>query len=478
MRHRFLPALAALLAVATDRDRLEREALDAEALRRSDLVKTALLRAVSHDLRSPLTGVRTAVGALRNTSLHLSDEDRADLLETIAVDSERLQRLVGDLLDLSRLEAGGAAPEQERVVARRPRPGVGRRRSARATASSVVGEAPLVDVDAVQIQRVLANLIENALKYSPRRRRTSLVRITATRKEAIVRVVDQGPGLPEAELERVFEPFYRRERRHALRRRARSRDRARLRRSERRPRVGRVQAGAGCDLRACAAGRRGARGAAGMNGQRVLVVDDEPQILRALRTTLRGAGYTVDSAATATEALTAAAAHPPEAVILDLVLPDGNGTDVCRELRSWSDAPVIVLSAVGEERQKIAALDAGADDYVTKPFGVDELLARLRAVLRRRGAEQPEPVLEIGDLRIDVPQRIVTVRGARVKLSPHEFDLLRVLAQHRGKLLTHRALLTRGVGAVVPGRGALPPRVRLAPAQEDRARSVAARATS
>ena len=133
------------------------------------------------------------------------------------------------------------------------------------------------------------------------------------------------------------------------------------------------------------------------NGQRVLVVDDEPQILRALRATLRGAGYTVDSAATAEEALTAAAAHPPEAVILDLVLPDGSGTDVCRELRSWSDAPVIVLSAVGEEREKIAALDAGADDYVTKPFSVDELLARLRAVLRRRSGGAPEPVIEVGE---------------------------------------------------------------------------------
>ena len=177
-----------------------------------------------------------------------------------------------------------------------------------------------------------------------------------------------------------------------------------------------------------------------MSGQRVLVVDDEPQILRALRATLHGAGYTVDVAATAEEALTAAASHPPEAVILDLVLPDGNGTDVCRELRSWSDAPVIVLSAVGEERQKIAALDAGADDYVTKPFSVDELLARLRAVLRRRTSEQ-EPVVTIGDLEIDIPQRIVTVRGERIKLSPHEFDLLRVLAQNRGKLLTHSALL-------------------------------------
>jgi two-component system KDP operon response regulator KdpE len=179
-----------------------------------------------------------------------------------------------------------------------------------------------------------------------------------------------------------------------------------------------------------------------VRGQRVLVVDDEPQILRALRATLRGAGYTVDSAATASEALTAAAAHPPEAVILDLVLPDGNGTDVCRELRAWTDAPVIVLSAVGEERQKIAALDAGADDYVTKPFSVDELLARLRAVLRRRGADHSDQIVEVGELRIDVPGRAVTIRGERVKLSPHEFDLLRVLAQHRGKLLTHRALLS------------------------------------
>jgi two-component system KDP operon response regulator KdpE len=176
------------------------------------------------------------------------------------------------------------------------------------------------------------------------------------------------------------------------------------------------------------------------NGERVLVVDDEPQILRALSTTLRAAGYTVETASTADGALTAAAAHPPAALILDLVLPDGSGTDVCRELRTWTDAPVIVLSAVGEEREKIAALDAGADDYVTKPFGVDELLARLRAVLRRR-APEAGPVIEVGELRIDVPQRAVTRAGERVKLTPHEFDLLRVLAQNRGKLLTHRMLL-------------------------------------
>jgi two-component system, OmpR family, KDP operon response regulator KdpE len=177
-----------------------------------------------------------------------------------------------------------------------------------------------------------------------------------------------------------------------------------------------------------------------MNGQRILVVDDEPQILRGLQTMLRGAGYDVATASTAAEALAQASAHPPEAVILDLVLPDGRGTEVARELRTWTDAPVIVLTAVGEEREKVAALDAGADDYVTKPFGVDELLARLRAALRR-ATPSTDPVISVGDLTIDVPDRRVELAGAVVKLSPHEFDLLRVLAQNQGKLLTHRALL-------------------------------------
>ncbi len=207
-QRRFLPALAALLGVAVDRDRLEREALEAETLRRSDLVKTALLRAVSHDLRTPLTGIRTAVGALRNPTLQLSDGDRTELLETIEVDSERLARLVGDLLDLSRLEAGSAAPDPEvwslDDLVRDAVDALGARDYV-----EIVGEAPFVEVDAGQIRRVLANLIDNALKFSPPDAKV-LVRITATRKEAIVRVVDHGPGLPESELERVFEPFYRR----------------------------------------------------------------------------------------------------------------------------------------------------------------------------------------------------------------------------------------------------------------------------
>jgi two-component system KDP operon response regulator KdpE len=177
-----------------------------------------------------------------------------------------------------------------------------------------------------------------------------------------------------------------------------------------------------------------------VTGARVLVVDDEPQILRALQMKLRSEGYEVDTAGTATEALASAAARLPEAVILDVLLPDGRGTDVCRELRQWSSAPVLMLSAVGDEAEKIAALDAGADDYVTKPFSVDELLARLRAALRRT-APAGESLLEIGELRIDLAERLVTVGGRAVTLTPTEYELLRVLARNQGKLLTHPAIL-------------------------------------
>ena len=177
-----------------------------------------------------------------------------------------------------------------------------------------------------------------------------------------------------------------------------------------------------------------------MSGTRILVVDDEPQILRALQLKLRGAGYAVDTAASASEALVKASLRPPEAIILDLLLPDGRGTDVCRELRGWSTAPILVLSAVGEEAEKIAALDAGADDYVTKPFSGDELLARLRAALRRTRAST-RPVIEVDALRIDLEKRLVTMEGTPVVLTPIEYDLLRLLAENEGKLMTHPTIL-------------------------------------
>jgi two-component system KDP operon response regulator KdpE len=173
---------------------------------------------------------------------------------------------------------------------------------------------------------------------------------------------------------------------------------------------------------------------------RILVVDDEPQFLRALQTNLRGAGYEVVGAATAEEALASAGLREPDAIILDLVLPDRTGTDVLRDLRRWSEVPVILVSAVGEEAEKIAALDAGADDYVTKPFAIGELLARLRAALRRVSPAS-EPVLEIGDLVVDLEKRSVAVAGSPVHLTPHEFDLLALLARNEGKLLTQKTIL-------------------------------------
>lgn len=174
---------------------------------------------------------------------------------------------------------------------------------------------------------------------------------------------------------------------------------------------------------------------------RILVVDDEPQIVRGLKIILRTAGYAVEAASTKSEALASLAARPPAALVLDLVLPDGQGVEVCEEVRRWSRLPILVLSAVGDEREKVRALDAGADDYVTKPFGTDELVARLRAVLRRSAETGGSPLLQIGELMVDLSDRRVTRAGLDVHLTPIEFDLLRVLAQHRGRLVTHRHLL-------------------------------------
>ncbi|HEU4703311.1 MAG TPA: response regulator transcription factor [Conexibacter sp.] len=176
--------------------------------------------------------------------------------------------------------------------------------------------------------------------------------------------------------------------------------------------------------------------------RRVLVVDDELQILRALKVILREAGFEPVAVATAEEALDVAATRPPDAAIVDLVLPDGDGIEVCERLRSWSEMPILVLSAVGDEEQKVRALEAGADDYVTKPFSARELVARLGAVLRRAGRAGDEPSIALDGLEVDLAARVVRRNGEAVHLTPIEYDLLRVLARNRGRLMTHRALLS------------------------------------
>jgi two-component system KDP operon response regulator KdpE len=173
----------------------------------------------------------------------------------------------------------------------------------------------------------------------------------------------------------------------------------------------------------------------------VLVVDDEPQIVRALKVVLRAAGFETAPAETVSQALDLAAIRPPDAAIVDLVLPDGDGVEVTRGLREWSEMPILVLSALGEEDQKVAALEAGADDYITKPFGARELVARLQAALRRSARTDEEPLIVVDGLEIDLAARMVRRDSEPVHLTPIEFELLRVLIRNRGRLMTHRALL-------------------------------------
>jgi two-component system KDP operon response regulator KdpE len=179
-----------------------------------------------------------------------------------------------------------------------------------------------------------------------------------------------------------------------------------------------------------------------LSRRRVLVVDDEDQILRALRVVLRDAGFESVPAGDVADALDAAAVRPPDAAIVDLVLPDGDGIELTRRLREWSAMPIIVLSAVGDEAEKVRALEAGADDYVVKPFGARELVARLQRALARVDNTAAEAAIDVDGLRVDLAARTVHRDGEEVHLTPIEYDLLRTLVRNRGRLMTHRALLT------------------------------------
>ena len=183
------------------------------------------------------------------------------------------------------------------------------------------------------------------------------------------------------------------------------------------------------------------------NSLKILVIDDERAIRRYLRTSLTGHGHEVIEAGTGQAGLDAVLARKPDLIVLDLGLPDMDGVEVTRRLREWSATPIIILSVRDREDDKVAALDAGADDYLTKPFGIGELLARIRVAMRHVTQPVSEPVIEVGELVIDLGKREVTLRGERVALTPTEYDLLRVLAQNLGKVLTHTQLLRQVWGA-------------------------------
>jgi len=394
--------------------------------------------------------ITTAAGGLRYAGL---DGDDRELLETITDQSARMNRMIENLLDLSKLQAGVVAPHADWLDPRelveasadelqRNQP------DGRSFQLRFAPDLPLVRGDASQLQRVIVNLLENARKFSSPEAPVQ-VEVSATPRIARIAVQDSGPGVPEEEAERIFEPFYRSPSQReapgsglglAIARGLAEANGCRL--AVARP----AEGGSRFTLGGAGAGCREALVTAGST--RILVVDDERPIRRALEVTLAKAGYTVNTAIDASEALTQAALQPPDLLILDLMLPDADGADVCRQLRDWMQAPILLISAVGEEQDKIRALDAGADDYLTKPFGIGELLARVRALLRRsEGTVSGEQVIEVGQLTIDLPHRIVTAAGNEVHLTPTEFDLLKELALADGRPLTHKMLLRKVWGA-------------------------------
>jgi two-component system KDP operon response regulator KdpE len=178
-----------------------------------------------------------------------------------------------------------------------------------------------------------------------------------------------------------------------------------------------------------------------MSGARILVVEDEPQLRFALRRYLESQGYAAREAADGESGLATFRAFKPDVVLLDLMLPDQSGVDVCKAIRRDSTTPIIVLSALGDEQTKVKALDEGADDYLTKPFGMNELIARIRVALRHRTASAAEPVLRVGSLAMDLEHRKVTISGREIHLTPTEYNLLRYLATNAGKVLTHPMIL-------------------------------------
>ena len=443
---RVLTAVAKQAAGLVRQRELTEEASQAEAIAQADELRRSLLSAVSHDLRTPLAAAKAAVSSLRSDDVDFSAEDTAELLATIEESIDQLTALVGNLLDSSRLAAGVVRPELRRVyldeVVHRAilgiRKGTGGFGPPGLDRVKVDVGDTVAMADSGLLERVLVNLIDNALRYAP----DGLIRVNAGRvgDRVLINVIDEGPGVPRGTEEQLFEPFQR----------LGDHDNTtgvglglsvaqRVRRGDGRHHPGHRYPGGW-------AHRRGGSGCATGDGPsmtRVLVIDDERQILRALRINLSVRGYEVITAATGAEALRAAADHRPDVVILDLGLPDMSGIEVLEGLRGWLTAPVIVLSARTDSSDKVEALDAGADDYVTKPFGMDEFLARLRAAVRRgaAAADTDEPVVETDSFTVDLAAKKVVKNGGEVHLTPTEWGMLEMLVRNRGKLVGREELL-------------------------------------
>ena len=441
-------------------------ASEAEAARRNEQLKAALLDALTHNLRTPLTSIKAAVTALirtggRHAHAELSVEGRRELLQVIDEESDRLNRFIEGLSTPD--NSAPVQPIHLRAIEVAAVVHSGLHRAETVTRDHhvvvVLDEGlPAVCVDAASITEVIYILLDNASKYAPRGTTITVRALREDERGVRVAVCDEGPGVPEELRERVFEKFFRVPAREShdpnrggiglglsIARRLVEAQGGRIWIDA--PASGR---GASVQLTLPTAAETEVTGretgenrmmATTTDSSRVLVVDDEPQITRVLRTVLTSQGYQVRTAAEGEAALANFAEFRPELVITDLYMPHMDGVELCKRIRAVSAVPIIVLSVKGEERTKVEALDSGADDYVTKPFGIDELLARVRAALRRGGGDTEMASFEAGEFRVDLEGRRVHARGNEVRLTPKEFELFVYMARHPNRVITHRTLL-------------------------------------
>ena len=449
---RLLDALGDQAVVSIERIHLAEDVERSRLRSETERLREAMLTSISHDLRTPLSAIIGSVSTLQSFEGKLDAGSRTELLMTIADEAERMGRFVANLLDMTRLESGAVTKRQEPVDLGEVI-GSTLTRAAKVllrhkVALELQADLPLSPLDAVLLEQILFNLLDNATKYAPPGTTVTLRGWTDSPAQWVeLQVIDEGPGIPPELLERIFDKFFRV---HA---------------------ADRTGAGTGLGLAVCRgfveamggritavnrADRSGAVFSLRFPGSAkeivmsalVLIVDDEPAIRRLLRTGLAAAGYRTIEAVGGGEAVAMASRDSPDIVLLDLGLPDIDGVDVIRTIRKTSAVPIVVLSVRDDERGKVDALDLGADDYVTKPFGMAELVARLRTAPRHRLARDGvPPVFRSGRLSVDLVRRIVRVAEREVHLSPREYDILTLMAANVGRVLTHRAILAKLWGA-------------------------------
>lgn len=444
---------------------------DLTRFREVERLKSDFVALVSHELRTPLTAIQGCTQTLLSGTVPADPVRTQEFLEIIDTQSARLHELIDNLLDLSQIEAGSlrlrTGPMQPARLVRSVVRQAAERMPGLIVQADIPQPLPTISADGDRIEQVLLNLLDNARKFAPAGS-VITVRAVAEPNAILFSVRDQGPGIAPRDRQRIFERFY-----------------------QSSPPPDGVTRGTGLGLAVCQSlveahgGRiwvdeqvatgtqlnftlprtlspqathedvpldRPARPA--YEAAHVLIVDDEPAVRQMLLGSLRNAGYVVHAVADGHAALEYVASEHPDLVVLDVMLPSQDGFHVLQQIRDWSDVLVLMLTASPEPNNVVRGLQLGADDYVTKPFRMDEFLARVAALLRRRNdplAPETTPIFHNDQLQIDFAQRMVRVDGQPVELTPIEFRLLAVLAQHAGQVLTHTQLLQQVWGPEYAG---------------------------